>query len=68
MATLLPDYNNWSNYFTWAVYRWLTNDEATYNHVLDIVQTSERGIDCDGAIKEYVESGKTINRNRNTLC
>lgn len=60
MTTELPDYNGWSNYFTWAVYRWLTNDEATYNHALDIAQTSERGIDCDAAIKEYVESGNPL--------
>ncbi len=56
MVSELSEYNGWTNYFTWAVHRWLTNDELNYNLILEIVHTSERGTDCDDGIKKFVES------------
>lgn len=28
-------YNGWSNYETWATNLWLTNDEGTYNYLVE---------------------------------
>jgi hypothetical protein len=31
-------YNGWTNYETWCVHLWLTNEEGTYNHCRDLAR------------------------------
>lgn len=41
-----PTYNGWSNYETWAVNLWLSNDEGSYRHWTD--RTRELVAECGG--------------------
>jgi hypothetical protein len=34
-------YNGWANYPTWAVFLWISNEEALWNDALDIVRNSD---------------------------
>lgn len=36
-------YNGWSNYPTWAVNLWLSNDEGLHNEALEIAADTKRG-------------------------
>lgn len=36
----MADYNGWTNYETWAVNLWLTNEEPTYRHCRELASTS----------------------------
>lgn len=31
-------YNGWTNYETWLINLWLTNDELVYNDLMEIIQ------------------------------
>jgi len=49
----MPDeqgYNGWTNYETWCVNLWLTNDQETYSHASSLPSAS--------AIKELVRDWK----------
>ena len=35
------EHNGWSNYKTWIVNLWLTNDEETYNELKEIIKSKE---------------------------
>lgn len=52
-------YNGWSNYETWAVNLWLTNDEGSYHWLTEIVRKAASGEVKDYAaaemLKEWVE-------------
>lgn len=50
----MSEYNGWTNYETWCVNLWLSNDSNDYNTVKDICRG---GKDYDAAqrLKEFVE-------------
>jgi hypothetical protein len=37
----MSEYNGWKNYETWAVFTWLSNDQDTYNHAVEIVRQED---------------------------
>ena len=41
-------YNGWTNYETWCIHLWLTNEEGTYNHCRDAArQAAVEAPDCE---------------------
>jgi len=38
MLATTEAYNGWSNYETWLMNLWLTNDEPVYNDLMQIIQ------------------------------
>lgn len=41
-------YNGWTNYETWCVHLWLTNDEGKYNHCRELArQASAEAPECE---------------------
>jgi len=38
MIATTESYNGWSNYETWLMNLWLTNDELVYNDLMQIIQ------------------------------
>jgi hypothetical protein len=48
-------FNGWTNYETWCVHLWLTNDEASYNPSREIARESEDAGEAAQALKEFVE-------------
>lgn len=56
-------YNGWTNWETWMVYSWLTNEEGTYNYIMSM--TSKVGgdyqtYDLSKLIREFVEEGNPL--------
>lgn len=52
-------YQGWTNYPTWCIHLWITNDESSYNSWLDEARTAleENAPDCDeddGCVKASV--------------
>ena len=37
----MKEYNGWTNYATWNVNLWLTNDEGSYNYWMERARDSE---------------------------
>lgn len=50
--------NGWTNYETWAVNLWLTNDEESYNKAQRVVDESEDENEAAENLKEYIENLK----------
>lgn len=51
----MSSYNGWSNYETWCVHMWLTNDEFT-NNLLDSVANGQgTAYEKAAQFKEWVE-------------
>jgi hypothetical protein len=48
-------YNGWTNYETWLVNLWLTNDQGSYNAVLGVVQDAAPD-QAPEALKDWVET------------
>ena len=48
-------YNGWTNYETWLIYTWLSNDSATDAAARLMVAANGQNIHSDDALKEYVE-------------
>ncbi|MEW6299700.1 MAG: hypothetical protein AB1671_18550 [Thermodesulfobacteriota bacterium] len=48
-------YNGWTNYETWTVHRWLTNEnQDVANSVYALVQDAGSTVTLEEALKEYV--------------
>lgn len=48
-------YNGWSNYETWVVNLWLSNDQGTYEYVRDLVKDSKADYNAVEALREWIE-------------
>jgi hypothetical protein len=48
-------YNGWENYPTWAVYSWLSSNEATYSFIGNMVEELDGLYEAEAAIRNYVE-------------
>lgn len=58
---MLPEYNGWSNYPTWCVHLWITNEEPIYEYARELVNEEyELDIYRDDALKEWVTSEEWI--------
>lgn len=52
---MLPEYNGYTNYPTWNIHLWITNDQGLYEQALDIVnQDYEFNFQRDDALKDWV--------------
>lgn len=47
-------YNGWTNYETWCVHLWLTNNEFTYDLCIELAQELDNK-DLERALKDLVE-------------
>ncbi len=50
-----PNYNGWSNYETWCVALWLSNDQGTDQYIRELVQAAEDTVQASKAVREYLE-------------
>jgi hypothetical protein len=63
MSIAATNYNGWSNYPTWAVNLWLSNDERLYNATRDLVasvvypENEDRiaRVDVAEALRDFVQ-------------
>jgi len=52
----MADYNGWTNYETWVVNLWLTNEPATYDDLTAIAKRNEESYIKADRLQEYVAS------------
>lgn len=60
-------YNGWTNYETWCVNLWLSNDEALYNLVTELVADFEDEApmhEIADAVKDFVEELEDVTQVR----
>ena len=50
MSANPKEYNGWSNYETWCVNLWLTNEQGTCDDLSDIIRQSKNGEDGENGI------------------
>jgi hypothetical protein len=48
-------YNGWTNYETWCVNLWLTNDQESYEATRELVQRSHNPYEAAQALRDWVE-------------
>ena len=52
-------YNGWTNWETWCINLWLTNDEGVDNRVHEIIKENKNSdtpnIDTENELKEFVD-------------
>ena len=48
-------YNGWTNYETWNVALWLSNDEGTYNYVRGMAEEAGDEYRLGTMLEEYVD-------------
>lgn len=53
-------YNGWKNRETWAANLWLTNDEASYQEVEEIIRRADSQYDAAQALKDMVEDANPL--------
>jgi len=57
-TTTTEKYLGWTNYPTWAVSLWLSNDEGLYRHLMAVVETAKQDdwkrIEVADGIKDFV--------------
>jgi hypothetical protein len=61
------EYNGWTNYETWLVNLWITNDEGIYQSTLDMVADNSADHDAADAIKNFVEELNPLNNTEASL-
>ena len=42
MLTFMSEYNGWTNYETWNVYLWLSNEEGSYTWARELVREAHQ--------------------------
>ncbi len=52
-------YNGWTNYPTWAVYNWLSNESATYKAMQDVGRTAKTAFAAGQTIRQLVKEKRT---------
>ena len=50
----MSEYNGWTNYETWNVNLWLSNDEYTYRQAQRIIRLADTKYEAEKALEEYV--------------
>lgn len=56
----MSTYNGWKNYETWAVNLWLSNDEASYQMVEDIIDEAKSPYDAAQALEIRIEDDSPL--------
>jgi hypothetical protein len=54
------DYNGWTNYETWVVNLWMTNDQGSCSYWEEVTNDCDSISDLSDAIKDYVEEGNSL--------
>ncbi len=54
-------YSGWTNYETWLVNLWLTNDEGIYNSMLELAASCADECGAAEAIKDCIEECNPLN-------
>ena len=52
--TVTTEYNGWSNYETWVVNLWLTNDQRYYEELCSIVSSEDDLYDKAEALEDWL--------------
>lgn len=52
--TKQTSYNGWSNYETWSVYGWLTENQDIYHTISEMITSAEDRYGAYEALKNYV--------------
>ncbi len=47
-------YQGWSNYETWAVNLWISNDEKLFNHCCRLVRLGGSTYECADSLKDEI--------------
>jgi hypothetical protein len=47
-------YNGWSNYETWCVNLWLSNDEGTYRHCRSLAREAVNGAEDSSQVRDGI--------------
>ncbi len=49
---MIPEYNGWTNFPTWATFTWLSSDEDTYDEARKMAMGAQN---AEQALKRHVE-------------
>jgi hypothetical protein len=52
----MATYNGWTNYETWCVHLWLSNDQGLYSMAVEMAKADEWG----DTLKEYIKSNNPL--------
>lgn len=61
----MSDYNGWTNYETWCINLWLSNEEGLYHQALELAQEV---IEDQGTDSEALELAETFRNWVDDLC
>jgi len=58
-----PDtsYNGWTNYETWLVNLWITNDYNDYQYFKELVDGCNDLVEASQTLQDYIEEGNPLN-------
>ena len=56
------EYNGWTNYDTWAVNLWLTNDHSTDKFLTEVVLSKQEKWEKAEELKHFVESSESMEK------
>lgn len=58
-------YNGWTNYETWVVNLWLTNDRSTYDFVEELLLQHPQDYEAAKVLKDFVEEINPLQEDAN---